>query len=225
MPRGPRSRPARCQPRCGWRRRLMSGVIETPNGSASSGSRCDTSHTSAGAVARTCPSGGVRSLALVTWSTRTRDGCPPTPSPSDGPVAPGRQWSACRTGSTPLRWSRRAETSLGMRRRLERSTLRSLDAVHLFFPSEAAEVAEIAEAELPAGFFSNPSPSIADSDRWVGDGDYFVWIGRFVIGHKGLDLLLRGWAELPAPGLVSSSRDRTTSAGRPRWTRWCASSI
>lgn len=88
---------------------------------------------------------------------------------------------------------------LGMRRRLERSTLRSLDAVHLFFPSEAAEVAEIAEAELPAGVFSNPSPSIADSDRWVGDGDYFLWIGRFVIGHKGLDLLLRGWAELPTP--------------------------
>lgn len=88
---------------------------------------------------------------------------------------------------------------LGIRRRLERSALRRIDAVHLFFPSEAAEVAAIAEAEVPAGVFSNPAPRITDSGRWAGDEDYFVWIGRFVVGHKGLDLMLRGWAELPAP--------------------------
>lgn len=88
---------------------------------------------------------------------------------------------------------------LGMRKRLERLTLRSVDAVHLFFPSEAAEVAAVAGADVPAGIFSNPAPRIEESGRWIGDGDYVVWIGRFVVGHKGLDLLLRGWVELPEP--------------------------
>lgn len=88
---------------------------------------------------------------------------------------------------------------LGLRRRLEASTLRHVDAVHLFFPSEAAEVSAVAGTAVPAGVFSNPAPRVADDGRWIGDGDYFVWIGRFVVGHKGLDILLRGWAELPTP--------------------------
>ncbi|RYC11538.1 glycosyltransferase [Nocardioides zhouii] len=88
---------------------------------------------------------------------------------------------------------------LGIRARLERHALRRVDAVHLFFPSEVAEVSAVAGAAVPAGVFSNPAPEIDASGAWVGDGDYFVWIGRFVVDHKGLDLLLRGWAELPAP--------------------------
>ena len=88
---------------------------------------------------------------------------------------------------------------LGMRARLERHALRGVDAVHLFFPSEAAEVSAVAQADVPAGVFSNPAPLIEESGRWVGDGDYVAWIGRFVVGHKGLDLLLRGWVELPDP--------------------------
>ncbi|WP_322920489.1 glycosyltransferase [Nocardioides renjunii] len=88
---------------------------------------------------------------------------------------------------------------LGMRARLERHTLRRVDAVHLFFPSESAEVEAVAGAPVPAGIFSNPAPHIEESGQWVGDDDYVAWIGRFVVGHKGLDLLLRGWVELPEP--------------------------
>ncbi len=88
---------------------------------------------------------------------------------------------------------------IGVRQRLERYALRRVDAVHLFFPTESAEVTAVAGAEVPAGVFSNPAPRIDESGRWIGDGDYFAWMGRFVVGHKGLDLLLRGWRALPEP--------------------------
>lgn len=88
---------------------------------------------------------------------------------------------------------------LGLRARLERHALRHVDAVHLFFASESTEVAAVAGTYVPAGVFSNPAPRIEESGQWIGDGDYFLWIGRFVVGHKGLDLLLRGWVELPEP--------------------------
>ena len=88
---------------------------------------------------------------------------------------------------------------MGLRARLERYVLRRVDAAHLFFPSEAAEVDAVAGGSVPAGVFSNPAPEVDERGRWLGDGDYFVWIGRFVVGHKGLDLLLEGWAALPAP--------------------------
>ncbi|MCW2738723.1 glycosyltransferase [Nocardioides sp.] len=88
---------------------------------------------------------------------------------------------------------------LRIRARLERYVLRRVHAVHLFFPPEAAEVLAVAQAQVPAGVFSNVPPTIEADGRWVGDGGYVVWIGRFVVGHKGLDLMLRGWAELPEP--------------------------
>ena len=88
---------------------------------------------------------------------------------------------------------------MGLRARLERYVVRHIDAAHLFFSSEAPEIDAVAQGRIRAGFFSNPSPEIDEAGKWVGDGDYFVWIGRFVVGHKGLDLLLQGWAEMAAP--------------------------
>jgi glycosyltransferase involved in cell wall biosynthesis len=88
---------------------------------------------------------------------------------------------------------------LGLRARLEGHALRQVTATHLFFASEAAEVTAVADKPVPSGFFSNPAPAGDSQAAWEGDGDYFVWIGRFATDHKGLDLLLEGWAHLPVP--------------------------
>jgi glycosyltransferase involved in cell wall biosynthesis len=87
----------------------------------------------------------------------------------------------------------------GVRRWVDRVTLRGARGVHLFFPSERREPEAIAGRELSCGFFSNPAPEIQPGGEWVGDGDYFVWLGRFDVEHKGLDLLLAGWSALPEP--------------------------
>jgi glycosyltransferase involved in cell wall biosynthesis len=87
----------------------------------------------------------------------------------------------------------------GVRRWLEAVTLRGARGVHLFFPSERREPEAIAGRELNCGFFSNPAPEIGPGGEWVGDGDYFLWLGRFDVEHKGLDILLQGWAALPEP--------------------------
>ncbi len=87
----------------------------------------------------------------------------------------------------------------GIRGRLERLTLRMCHVVHVFYPGEV----EVVRAFAPhTGRFitvPNGSPDPDSQGQWQGDGDFFVWIGRFDIEHKGLDNLLRFWAQLAAP--------------------------
>lgn len=84
------------------------------------------------------------------------------------------------------------------RRIAERRVLRDAAAVHLFFESEAPPVRDLASAVplviAPTGY------QLADV-TWTGTGsDSLLWIGRYSVQHKGLDLLLRALALVPEPG-------------------------
>ena len=79
----------------------------------------------------------------------------------------------------------------------ERRYLTGARAVHLFFPEERSGLAELGVDRpaivAPTGFAG--TPGIA----WAGDQDgYVLWLGRFDLEGKGLDLLLEGLCRLPA---------------------------
>ncbi|HEY0248647.1 MAG TPA: glycosyltransferase [Gryllotalpicola sp.] len=88
---------------------------------------------------------------------------------------------------------------LGMRARMERWMLRAADAVHVFYPGEQRVVRAVEPAVR--GFITAPNgtPDVDAVRPWTGDGDYFLWLGRFDPYHKGLDNLVRFWARLPQP--------------------------
>lgn len=100
---------------------------------------------------------------------------------------------------------------LGMRRLLERMTLRGLDRLHVFYSSEARLAEAVAGREILSGAFPNPAPPVASTDVWSRDGadDYYLWLGRFDVKHKGLDRLVELWATLgePRPRLVMAGPD------------------
>lgn len=100
---------------------------------------------------------------------------------------------------------------LGMRRLLERITLRALDRLHVFYPTEAALAEAIAGRAIPSGAFPNPMASVEPNARWSrSEADsYFLWLGRFDVNHKGLDRLVDLWATLgePRPRLVLAGPD------------------
>jgi glycosyltransferase involved in cell wall biosynthesis len=98
---------------------------------------------------------------------------------------------------------------LGIRRALERWVLRSVDAVHVFYASEYVDVRLLEpRAALPI-IAPNGGPEPESVETWTGAGDYFCWVGRFDPYHKGLDLLLEAWAELPKapPRLILAGPD------------------
>lgn len=80
---------------------------------------------------------------------------------------------------------------------LERPLVRGAAAVHVFFPAEAEHLARLGwrgpVIVAPNGV------RVPDGAAWDGgSGGYVLWIGRYDPEHKGLDLLLRGLASLPA---------------------------
>ncbi|MEA5153340.1 glycosyltransferase [Raineyella sp.] len=90
---------------------------------------------------------------------------------------------------------------LGVRRLVERMTLRGLDRLHVFYSSEAELAEAVAGRGIPSGAFPNPAPPVAPTAAWNRDGadDYYLWLGRFDVKHKGLDRLVELWATLDAP--------------------------
>jgi glycosyltransferase involved in cell wall biosynthesis len=78
----------------------------------------------------------------------------------------------------------------------ERHMLHHALGVHVFFETEATIVAEFAPGArfvvAPTGYEVTGEPD------WKGGGGYLAWLGRYDIGHKGLDLLLRAVARMPA---------------------------
>ncbi len=86
---------------------------------------------------------------------------------------------------------------LGIRKRMERWVLRGARAVHVFYEGEKDVVRNL-EPEIHT-FITIANGADAGDVGWSGDGDYFLWIGRFDPHHKGLDNLIRHWANLPAP--------------------------
>ena len=88
---------------------------------------------------------------------------------------------------------------LGIRARMERWLLRRVDAVHVFYAGERAVVRRF--EPLVSRFITVPNgtTTVADNAVWTGAGDYFLWIGRFDLFHKGIDNLIEFWSRLPQP--------------------------
>ncbi len=92
-------------------------------------------------------------------------------------------------------------------RRAERTMLESALAVHVFFDAEVANVRAIAPA---ARCVVAPTGVVTRDASWVGGGGYLLWIGRYDVRHKGIDLLLDRLREVPAesrPQLRLRGRD------------------
>jgi glycosyltransferase involved in cell wall biosynthesis len=98
---------------------------------------------------------------------------------------------------------------LGVRRALERWVLRSVDAVHVFYDSEYDDVLLLEPHAARLISAPNGGPEPKSVEPWTGVGDYFCWVGRFDPYHKGLDLLLEAWAQLPkvTPRLILAGPD------------------
>jgi glycosyltransferase involved in cell wall biosynthesis len=92
-----------------------------------------------------------------------------------------------------------------MRRVAESALVRRAAAIHLFFEAEAAESASVNAA---ARCFAVPTGSELPEATWRGGRDELVWIGRYSVEHKGLDLLLRAMAAVPR-----ADRPRLTMRG------------
>lgn len=82
---------------------------------------------------------------------------------------------------------------MSVRRIVEARTLRRAHGVHLFFESEAEPVARLTPH---ARCFVAPTGHDLPSETWRGGGGYLLWVGRYAVHHKGLDLLLSAMAEL-----------------------------
>ena len=80
---------------------------------------------------------------------------------------------------------------------LERPHLRRALAVHVFFAEQVAQIERMGVA-VPAIVAPNGIAS-PESDGWDGgSGGYLLWLGRFHTVHKGLDLIVRAVAGMPA---------------------------
>ncbi|MBD5785280.1 glycosyltransferase family 4 protein [Cellulosimicrobium terreum] len=93
----------------------------------------------------------------------------------------------------------RTRDVLGIRRAVERSVLRRVDRLHVFYPSEAGLVTATGSPRRPYVALPNGAPEPADVVPWQGGGGYFLWMGRYDVVHKGIDHLLLQWSRLPRP--------------------------
>lgn len=78
---------------------------------------------------------------------------------------------------------------------VERRLLAGAARVHVFHNSEVPLVHAIAPTARP---MVSPTGMELSHDTWVGGGGYLAWFGRIDVEHKGLDLLVRAVASLPA---------------------------
>ncbi|MBC6447999.1 glycosyltransferase [Actinokineospora xionganensis] len=113
-------------------------------------------------------------------------------------------------------WINHLKPPRAPRRALESAVLRSAAAVHAFFPAEAAHARllepSVRSVVAPMGFE-------LPEDRWQPGGDYLAWYGRYAVAHKGLELMLRALAVLPAgrrPPLRMHGIDYEGGFGRTR---------
>jgi glycosyltransferase involved in cell wall biosynthesis len=78
----------------------------------------------------------------------------------------------------------------------ERRLVHEAAAIHVFYEEERSALEALgyrgAVVVVPNGTAAN------EGIRWMGGGGYLLFLGRFDVQHKGLDLLLEGLASLPA---------------------------
>ena len=80
---------------------------------------------------------------------------------------------------------------------LERRHLRRATAVHVYFPEERASMEQAMGIRLPTIVAPN-GIAIPEGVRWDGgSGEYLLWLGRFDIATKGLDILLQALQRIP----------------------------
>lgn len=78
---------------------------------------------------------------------------------------------------------------------VERRVLAGAARVHVFHHSEVPLVHAIAPTARP---MVSPTGMDLSTDTWQGGGGYLAWFGRIDVEHKGLDILVRAVASLPA---------------------------
>jgi glycosyltransferase involved in cell wall biosynthesis len=80
---------------------------------------------------------------------------------------------------------------------LERPHLRRALAVHVFFPEQATQVRRL--GVNPPTIVAPNGITVPETARWDGgSGGYLLWLGRFHPVQKGLDLIVRAVAGMPA---------------------------
>lgn len=80
---------------------------------------------------------------------------------------------------------------------LERKTLNRALAVHLFFSEERDGLNRL-HVHAPTIIAPNGIATPIDGSWDGGSGGYLLWLGRFSLNHKGLDLLIRALHALPS---------------------------
>ncbi len=93
------------------------------------------------------------------------------------------------------------ETKVAMKRAwaaaLERPHLRRALAVHVFFPEQTTHIRRLG-VDRPAIVAPN-GIAVPEAARWDGgSGGYLLWLGRFHPEQKGLDLIVKAVASMPA---------------------------
>lgn len=82
-----------------------------------------------------------------------------------------------------------------LRQAVERAVLRGAAAAHVWFPQEAEHVRRI---EPSVRCLLAPPGFDVPAEQWRPGGDYLAWYGRYAVTNKGLDVLLRALAAIPA---------------------------
>jgi glycosyltransferase involved in cell wall biosynthesis len=81
---------------------------------------------------------------------------------------------------------------------LERRHLARAAAVHVFFPEEQESMEHAMKMHVPTIAAPN-GITYSEGVAWDGRGGYLLWLGRFDIDTKGLDLLVRAIERIPVP--------------------------
>jgi glycosyltransferase involved in cell wall biosynthesis len=84
-----------------------------------------------------------------------------------------------------------------LRRLAEARMVRGAAALHLFFDAEAVESHSL---DPLATYVVLPTGTTTPAEQWTGGRAELIWIGRYSVEHKGLDLLLEALAGLPPGG-------------------------
>jgi glycosyltransferase involved in cell wall biosynthesis len=92
-------------------------------------------------------------------------------------------------------WTQYLKPPRRLRNHFERKVLEGAAAVHVFFESEIADIRALAPK---ASFLTLPMGFEVPEAKWSGGGGYISWIGRLDPYHKGLDVLVRAMAQMPA---------------------------
>ncbi len=94
--------------------------------------------------------------------------------------------------------ARSRATKLLWRNTSERTVIEGASAVHVFFEGEQRNISAVG-ADCPVLVAPN-AVDVPSDRRWDGgSGGYLLWIGRYDIHHKGLDILIDAFSRLPTP--------------------------